>query len=168
LLAVNYVSNRYTPQVPNGDFFVKEILIDPLEVGARIKLLRGDSTQTEFADFVGASRVSVARYEAGARTPDAEFLLRLHVRFGIDMAWVLTGVESDERISAPRLSAEEEVLLDRWRSASKPVRNAALGALIGAAGPKVQQNFHAAIDGQVISGEQMTNVYQSTKPARTR
>jgi transcriptional regulator with XRE-family HTH domain len=47
-------------------------------------------SQTDFAALAGASKRAQIRYEAGERSPDAEYLARL-ARHGVDVLWVITG-----------------------------------------------------------------------------
>ena len=131
------------------------ITLDLLAIGERIRGLRKKRTQQEFADLLGASRMSVVRYEAGARTPDAEFLVNLHRVTGADVVWVLTGDGAAPPDAAPVLTAEEQLLLDYFRAAGPVIRRAALGALVGAApGGGIQQSGPGIV-GNISGGQQV-------------
>lgn len=65
--------------------------MDDLGIGQRIVQLRGDMSQTAFAELLGVSRSSLLRYEKGERQPDADLLARLCDRLGADGHWLLTG-----------------------------------------------------------------------------
>lgn len=72
-------------------------------------------------------------YEAGKRAPDANYMAAIATA-GADVLYILTG--SREGPAPLALTAEEQTMLDYFREASKEVRRAALGALLGAsAGP---------------------------------
>lgn len=108
-------------------------------------------TQQALADLLGTRREIFSRYENGQVVPGGDVFERL-ATIGIDIAYVLTGDRLFE--PAPSLTAEEQVMLDYFRAASKEVRKAALGALIGAAAQgkaKVGQVFHGNV-GQAIEG----------------
>lgn len=60
-------------------------------IGIRIRDLRGDRSQQDFADELGVSLSTLRRYESGERMPDAEFLLALLEKEAADPTWVLTG-----------------------------------------------------------------------------
>lgn len=85
--------------------------LDKLAIGVRIRSIRADMTQKDFADRLGVGRTSVVRYEGGERTPDAEFIAKAYAVFGIDPIWLLTGVGA----GTPSLTREESALLDNFR-----------------------------------------------------
>lgn len=95
--------------------------LDRVEIGSRIRQVRGDMTQKDFADRLGIGRTSVVRYEAGERSPDAEFIAKAHAVLGIDPIWLLTGLG----VGAPALTPEETALLDNFRH-SPPAAQKAL------------------------------------------
>lgn len=47
-------------------------------------------SQTAFAALAGSSKRAQIRYEAGERSPDAEYLARL-ARHRVDIYWIVTG-----------------------------------------------------------------------------
>lgn len=61
-------------------------------LGARLKEERGrlGLTQLAFAELGGVKRVSQHLYEQNLRSPDAEYLLRLH-EGGVDVVYALLG-----------------------------------------------------------------------------
>lgn len=88
--------------------------INKLEIGLRVKELRGKLTQQEFANLLGVGRVSIARYETGERTPDAEFLFKAQQVLGADIVYLLTGIRSMP--VTEQLSPREAALLDNYRN----------------------------------------------------
>jgi phage repressor protein C with HTH and peptisase S24 domain len=62
-----------------------------LEIGERLKTIRGSESQEAFAARFGVHRNTLARWESGERTPDLEFLVRLVRERGVAPEWVLTG-----------------------------------------------------------------------------
>lgn len=68
------------------------------------------------------------KYERGIATVSSE-VLYLFAQLGADVQYILTGVRS-----SLALSPDERFLLERWRGSSQERKDAALGALIGAAG----------------------------------
>jgi transcriptional regulator with XRE-family HTH domain len=87
-------------------------------------------TQAALAQRTAVSLRTQRNYELGEAAPDGNYLAVLH-SLGGDVLWVVSGVRASD--TQPVLSPEELVVLERWRSASVEVRNAALGALLGAA-----------------------------------
>lgn len=83
------------------------------EVGKRIRLLRGQLTQAEFAARLGVDRKSVVGWEAGKRLPDGASLLRLMQEFGADVNFLLTG--SMQAPESETLTPRERALLDNYR-----------------------------------------------------
>lgn len=51
----------------------------------------GDQERGAFADRVGISKSTLAFYERGERTPDADVLRTYRDRCGVDMNWLITG-----------------------------------------------------------------------------
>lgn len=65
-------------------------------IGGRIRMVRGDIRQPDFATRLGVDKNTVGRYERGERQPDADFLRKL-CALGYNGHWLLTG-------EGPRLS----------------------------------------------------------------
>lgn len=85
--------------------------------------------QTEFAELAGVQKRAQVNYEAGERAPDTNYMAAIAAA-GADVLYILTGGRTGP---APVvLSAEEQTMLEYFRDASKEVRRAALGALLGA------------------------------------
>ena len=91
-------------------------------------------TQESVAAQLGATKRSVINWEGGAALPGAEVLAR-YAAAGADVLYILTGQHAGGVKPAPTLTAEEETMLSYFRDASKEVRRAALGALLGASAP---------------------------------
>ena len=56
----------------------------------RLKRLRGEKTQEEFADFLGMSSRSISDWEDGKRNPDLITLIKIVDEFRVSLDW-LTG-----------------------------------------------------------------------------
>lgn len=67
-------------------------------VGDRLKLIRGTRSQEDAAAGIGVSMNSWGRYEREERPPDADFLLKLRQKQGINPDWLLTG-EGEREVS---------------------------------------------------------------------
>ena len=116
-------------------------------IGVRLREERDrlDMNQTDFAEAVGATRKTQFNYESDQRRPDADFLAAA-AAIGVDVMYVLTGKHGPAP-QAPTLTSEERLLLDYFRDASKDVKRATLGALLGAATPggAIKQVFKNAV-----------------------
>ena len=73
--------------------------------GGRIRELRGDLTQAEFAQLLDIKQAMISRYEADKEMPSPPVLLRLAQFSGRPMEWLLTGQEADE-LPARRVGAK--------------------------------------------------------------
>lgn len=82
-------------------------------VANRIREIRGEMTQTEFALRLAVHRKTVERWEAADRLPDGASLLELTRVFGVDVTWLLTGLGV-----GPALSPRETALIDDFRNSS--------------------------------------------------
>jgi transcriptional regulator with XRE-family HTH domain len=56
----------------------------------RLAMIRGERSQRQFARDLGVFQQNVNRYESGT-TPHADFLMRLAVKEGISLDWLLLG-----------------------------------------------------------------------------
>jgi len=66
---------------------------DLAAVGKRIKQLRGNERQDDFAPSLGITQGQFSKMERGIVPPTVEVLLRLRKRFGRSVDWILTGEE---------------------------------------------------------------------------
>jgi len=66
----------------------------PKTPGERIRSLRGDLTQVEFADVLRIKQPMVSRYEADRETPSPRILLRIAQHSGASIEWLLTGKDT--------------------------------------------------------------------------
>lgn len=87
-------------------------------------------SQTNFAALADASKHAQINWEKGVASPNAAALAEW-AAVGLDVLYVVTGQR--DFVPPKALSAEEQTMLDYFRDASKEVRRAALGALLGAA-----------------------------------
>lgn len=62
-------------------------------LGDRIKALRGDLSQAEFADMSGVSQRTIGHYEKNERQPDAETIKNICSKFKVSADWLLFGNE---------------------------------------------------------------------------
>ena len=65
--------------------------VDLLAVGSRIKELRGQMLQAEFAKSVDATQGHLSKIERGNIAPSLELLVRLAIRFDVTVDWILRG-----------------------------------------------------------------------------
>ena len=73
------------------------------EIGERLRSVRGDVSQSDFADRLGISLSSWRRYESGERDPDAETLVALHEKVGVNPLWILCGKRESAEAEMARL-----------------------------------------------------------------
>jgi len=57
----------------------------------RIKIIRGDLYQDDFAAFLGVHRNTVKNWERGLKFPSGEVLIRLYEIFNVNLNWLLLG-----------------------------------------------------------------------------
>jgi transcriptional regulator with XRE-family HTH domain len=62
-----------------------------LQLGERLKELRGDLSQEEFAKKIGVSHKGYQRYESGERVPHPYVLSKIAVLYDTTVDWILTG-----------------------------------------------------------------------------
>ena len=121
-------------------------------------------SQQALADLLGISLRSQQNYEKGDRNPDSAYLAAIAAA-GADVLYILTGQRAGGVKPARALTAEEETLLGYFRDASKEVRRAALGALLGASAPV---RGHASGSGQNIVGDNAIQIGSVSGKARIK
>lgn len=66
------------------------------ELGNRLRLLRKDKTQKEFASQYGIPQGTLSKFERGKLEPGIDFLTEVSRREDVSINWILTG-EMDDR-----------------------------------------------------------------------
>lgn len=89
-------------------------------------MLRGDLTQSEFADILRIKQAMVSRYEADKETPSPRVLLRIGQFAGRSLEWLLTGAD----LLSPKSADGQEVK----RVAAKTTKNLSKEELLDIAG----------------------------------
>jgi transcriptional regulator with XRE-family HTH domain len=82
---------------------------DPKTLGERIRYLRGDMTQSEFADILRIKQAMISRYEANKETPSPKVLLRIAQFSNRSIEWLLTGADiitKGQPVEVQRLAAK--------------------------------------------------------------
>lgn len=131
-----------------------EILIS---IGERLREEREalGKTQGEFAAVAGAANVpgatrqSQAKYEKGLAAPSAAYMAAIAAT-GADVLYILTG-----KRGGVVLDAGERQLLTLFKDASKEVRHAALGALLGAKAGATQTARDVTMSNTAAGGVQV-------------
>jgi transcriptional regulator with XRE-family HTH domain len=90
------------------------VIFMSIEIGERVKLVRGELNQRDFADRLGVSKGSISQIEQGKAMPSGDFLLKIHSAFEVDITWLLTGM-GNQPTTAPALRPDEAALLDNYR-----------------------------------------------------
>jgi transcriptional regulator with XRE-family HTH domain len=65
--------------------------VDLDAIGKRIRRLRNQATQEEFAEVLGISQAQLSKYELGQSAPPLGFLISLARHRGKSVDWILTG-----------------------------------------------------------------------------
>jgi len=87
----------------------------PKTLGERIRFLRGDMTQVEFADILRIKQAMVSRYEASVMSPSPNVLLRI-ARFGAcSIEWLLTGQDTLGKKKIKKVSAKDVGTMNRTK-----------------------------------------------------
>lgn len=119
-------------------------------IGERLKDERDrlGLNQTAFGAIGGVLKQAQLKYEKGERFPDASYLAAI-AKVGADVQYIVTGAHCPGS-----LSADENELLEKFRTAPLAVKAAAIGALTAGGESQnkpAKQVFHGAV-GQAIEG----------------
>lgn len=122
-------------------------------------------SQSEAADLVGISREHWGRCERGLGMPGGEVLAAL-ANAGADVRYILTGRRDFD--PPPRLTAEEETMLEYFKDAPKGARRAALAALLGAAPGSGAGGTHSSSGTGAVHMGQVTGVGVQAEKTKKR
>ena len=65
--------------------------VDLRALGCRLRQLRAQATQEEFATFLGISQAQLSKYELGQSAPPLGVLIKLAEKYERTTDWILTG-----------------------------------------------------------------------------
>jgi transcriptional regulator with XRE-family HTH domain len=123
-------------------------------LGERIRSLRGDMTQSEFADILRIKQAMISRYEADKETPSPKVLLRVAQFSGTSIEWLLTG---QELLSTKATGAEVK------RAGAKTTRHMTRDDLIEVAAGYIRDTHLPESD---EFAEMMKDLFQDRKQMR--
>jgi len=96
--------------------------VSPIEVGERIRAVRGKQTQTEFAEVLGVKKQNyISRYERG-RIPSPDLLVRIAEIGRVTTDWLLTGERGGVRGAA--LSKKKQSVKQKASTPKAPEKSA--------------------------------------------
>lgn len=85
-------------------------------IGERLALIRGDKSQSAFAEEFGLSKTTIARYENGTTFPDVDLAAQICDKYDIRIAWLIYGREPRKRSETPPPGGnEQECLIPQWQ-----------------------------------------------------
>jgi len=90
--------------------------VNYIEIGKRLKQLRGPLSQREFAKKIGISYRAYQNYEVGKRIPHVHVLSKIAEIFNTTTDWILTGladIEKARKLEALKRTHIVEELLER-------------------------------------------------------
>lgn len=107
--------------------------------------------QEVMAAHGGVKKQAQSLYESGKRKPDSEYLEAIS-KIGVDITYVITGVSSQPALP-PELAADEQMLVDAYRSLPMAQRKAMLAALLIGDTPKPRTKKPTSSKSLNVSGE---------------
>ncbi|ODU53454.1 MAG: hypothetical protein ABS98_00470 [Lysobacteraceae bacterium SCN 69-48] len=125
----------------------------PQTLAGRLKELRGDASQVEFARQLGIGRTTLIRYESGERVPDAEVLTFWSER-GIDIDYLLTGTTKKlrNRLNAVKAATEMATLATGDKAKRAQLQEAFFKSLI--ASYDNEDELHRLVDDYLRCGQE--------------
>lgn len=85
-----------------------KVELDPVAIGQRLREVRGEISQIEFARRTGVTQTTITNYETGKRVPDVAFLVVIMKLFGTDPTWLISGQRSGEHMGVSSLNVLKE------------------------------------------------------------
>lgn len=95
-------------------------------LGERLRTIRGEMGQAEFAARVGSSQSGISAYENGQRRPDYEVLIEICQTFDVNLEWLFMGIGPmyKDSASVSNIDTVETLSSARRRMIAKRVRTA--------------------------------------------
>ena len=89
-----------------------------IDVGERLRQIRGGMSQEEFASRLQVSKRTIINYEGGQRFPEANVLRALSKEFAVDLDWVFSGLGSmRSKLALHRMVSDA---FDRFTNSLRP------------------------------------------------
>lgn len=85
--------------------------LDYVEIGKRLRYLRGTLTQAAFGEPIGYGYGYVKNCEHGKK-PSLEYLHQIVDFYGASIAWIIYGIEpiySNQKIESPKITSDPEL-----------------------------------------------------------
>ena len=103
-----------------------------MTIGERIKHLKGNLSQKDFAEKIGAGSSAICAWENNESLPGSKYLEAIHRVFGVDINWLLTGegepyINKDIDVAGGHQFAEHAA---RYAAAGDPGSAPALGKAV--------------------------------------
>lgn len=93
--------------------------------------------QEVMAAHGGVKKQAQSLYESGKRKPDSEYLEAIS-KIGVDITYVITGVSSQPALP-PELAADEQMLVDAYRSLPMAQRKSLLAEMLTGQAPSAKK-----------------------------
>ncbi|SHI59715.1 helix-turn-helix domain-containing protein [Halodesulfovibrio aestuarii] len=78
-----------------------------MKIADRIRKIRGNLSQREFADRIGINMNTLRAYEKGRSLPPSEVLENICLNFDASPSWLLLGIESERRQESSQPTHQE-------------------------------------------------------------
>jgi len=102
----------------SGDY----ITIDYKALGAKIRQVRGSTTQADFARQFGITRADVSKIERGENRPTAELLYNICLRHHLSLEWMLSGHEPTSEPAQEELFKGDIVKSEPVKALEEPAK----------------------------------------------
>ena len=87
----------------------------PKSVGERLRYARGNLSQVEFAELLGAHRNTVRDWETGSSIPKSEIIVRLLGILNVNLNWLFSG-EGEPFLDGQEFAGDQAAGSDRSSS----------------------------------------------------
>ncbi|MGE5550998.1 MAG: helix-turn-helix domain-containing protein [Bacteroidota bacterium] len=99
------------------------------DIGRRVRKIRGEMSQKEFAEALGTAPTYISDIERGRTKPSLELLTSIIGKYGVSIDWIITGKEQSppptipvRPCEDPDLEAMMEALRGFWREGDEDKR----------------------------------------------
>lgn len=99
------------------------VKVDGLHERLRLARKASDLTQSEVADVLNTNKSTIARYESGAREPDAATLLRLADIYSVNVVHLLHGFPIDNQLMIDLDNPSGDLILKTEEDILKEIRD---------------------------------------------
>ena len=140
-------------------------------IGGRIRHIRGELSQEDFATQIGVHKNAVGKYERDENIPGGDVLKRLYKVKAVNITWLLTGSGHPYAVKDLHAPSVDPQLLGRvydkvfrtFKDANVPISPLAMGTLVAEIYNELSLNNDDPEDRLIALGERIVQLHNDLR-----